>query len=147
MLKNKEAAIKVISSKIHLINMFIEARENFKDSSKQAITTCVDLLRTKDIDLCVRSDDIHILMVIAYAAQGNNKNAFKFLEDLRQSGTEISNFLELSQIDKIYQAVGVKDPTQELNISIYKEACLKESPNTKRHQDKDENKQLHSSEF
>ena len=120
-IKNKEAAIKVISSKIHLINMFIEASENYKDSPKQAIATCVDLLRTNDIDLSVRSDDIYILMARDYSAQGNNKNAFKFLEDLRQSDTEIINFLELSEIDRIYQSAGVKDPTQELNISNMKQ--------------------------
>ena len=105
-LKNKDLIIKALTHKAKLIKVFIEAQKSLEKDPKKAISYCVELLRTKDIEQCMRSDDIYILMVKCYAAQGNYKNAFKILDDLRQSGTEITYYMDVSEIVKIYKAAG-----------------------------------------
>ena len=105
-LKNKDLIIKALSHKAKLVRIFIEAQNCLEKDPKKAISYCVDLLRTKDIEQSMRSDDIYILMVKCYQAQGNFKNAYKILDDLKQNGTDITYYLDVSEIDKIYKAAG-----------------------------------------
>lgn len=107
-MKNKETIMKSLVMKTKLISLYIQATQLVQTDSKKAIAICVELLRTKEIETCLRSDDVYILMVQCYVAQGNFKNAYKILEDLRGSGTDITWFLDINEIDKIYNAAGQK---------------------------------------
>ena len=67
---------------------------------------CVSLLKDQHLESVMRSDDVYIVMVQACVAQGNFKNAHKILEDLRNNGTDLTWFMDVESIKKIYAAVG-----------------------------------------
>lgn len=103
---NKEQMLEVLKAKVQLIQIYVAASQVVKDDPQKALTACVQLLKTKGIETCMRPDDIYILMVQCYVQQGNFNSAHKILEDLRQSGTDITWFMDTEAIQKIYQAVG-----------------------------------------
>lgn len=107
-MKNKDTIMKSLVMKVKLISLYIQATQLVQTDPKKAIAICVELLRTKEIETCLRSDDVYILMVQCYSQQGNYKNAYKILEDLRGSGTDITWFLDVAEIDRIYNAAGQK---------------------------------------
>lgn len=105
-IKNGEYALQSVSNHAKLVTLYIQAQSLLQTEPKKAIAICVELLRTKDIDQCLRSDDVYILMVKCYATQGNYKNAYKLLDDLRSSGTDLAYFLDIKEIEHIYREAG-----------------------------------------
>ena len=95
-----------MDKKIDWINKYLNAIELSKSEPKKGLQICVELLRAKGIENCLRPDDIYIVMVQCYVAQGNYKNAHKILEDLKSSGTDITWFMDVEAIQKIYKEVG-----------------------------------------
>ena len=104
--KNKDQILHNMDKKIDWINKYLNAIELSKSEPKKGLQICVELLRAKGIENCLRPDDIYIVMVQCYVAQGNYKNAHKILEDLKSSGTDITWFMDVEAIQKIYKEVG-----------------------------------------
>lgn len=104
--KGKEQMQETLMTKIRWIEMYLDASSNIQKDTKRALSICVELLRAKGIENCLRPDDIYIVMVQCYVAHGNYQNAYKILEDLRKSGTDLTWFMDIEAIQKIYKAVG-----------------------------------------
>lgn len=104
--KNKEQILANMNKKIDWIQKYLDAIDYSKSEPKKGLQICVELLKAKGIENCLRPDDIYIVMVQCYVAQGNYKNAHKILEDLKNSGTDITWFMDVSSIQKIYKEVG-----------------------------------------
>lgn len=107
-LKNKQQRLDMMSVKINWIEKYLRAIDLIQKEPKKSLSLCVELLKAKGIENCLRPDDIYIVMVQCYAGQGNYKNAHKILEDLRKNGTDITWFMDVDAIQKIYSAVGAK---------------------------------------
>lgn len=105
-LAERDQLLQALQNKTRLIQLYIGASQVVKDDPSKALAVCVQLLKTKGIETCMRPDDIYILMVQCYVAQSNFQAAHKILEDLRNNGTDITWFMEVESIQKIYQAVG-----------------------------------------
>ena len=105
-LKNKDVIMSSMKLKIKLIILFLQAKELVSTEPKKALAICVELLRTKEIETCLKSDDIYIVMVHCYTSQGNYKNAYKILDDLKNSGTDLTMFMDIQEIEDIYKKAG-----------------------------------------
>ncbi|OHS98715.1 hypothetical protein TRFO_08700 [Tritrichomonas foetus] len=104
--KNKEQILANMNKKIEWIEKYLTAIEKIKAEPKKGLQICVELLRAKGIENCLRPDDIYIVMVQCYVSQGNYQNAHKILDDLRKSGSDITWYMDVSAIQKIYKEVG-----------------------------------------
>ena len=103
--KNKNIILNSLQIKFNLITLYIRATELIESDPKKSIIICVELLKSKEIETCLRSDDVYIIMVQCYVVLGNFKNAFKILNDLNESGTDLTYYLNLNEIQKIYKEV------------------------------------------
>ena len=104
--KQKDQIIAMMQKKIQLIEQYLAASQFASSDPKKAIQMCVSLLKDQHLESVMRSDDVYIVMVQACVAQGNFKNAHKILEDLRNNGTDLTWFMDVESIKKIYAAVG-----------------------------------------
>ena len=116
---DRERILETLTGKVQLIKLYVGASQIVKEDPQKALAVCVKLLKTKSIEACMRPDDIYILMVQCYVQQGNFQGAYKILEDLRKSGTDITWFMEVDAIQKIYQACGDTFTPQEGGGSDY----------------------------
>jgi intraflagellar transport protein 140 len=105
-IKQKDQVVAQMQKKIRLIEMYLEAQASVKTDPKKTIQTAVEILRNPLVEGVMRTDDVYVLMVQASVAQGNFKNAYKILEDLRKNGTDISWFMDAESIQRIYREVG-----------------------------------------
>lgn len=105
-IKNRDQLLADMNKKIDWIEKYLAAINYVKSEPKRGLQICVELLRSNGIESCLRSDDIYIVMVQCYVAQGNYKNAHKILEDLKNNGTDITWFMDVDAIQKIYKEVG-----------------------------------------
>lgn len=111
---DKAHLIESLQEKIRLIEIYIKASANVKANPDSSLIMCAQLLKTPGIENSMRPDDIYILMVHCYVAQSKFQNAHKILEDLKNSGTDITWFMEVQAIQKIYSAAGHKfEPPEE----------------------------------
>jgi intraflagellar transport protein 140 len=105
-IKQKDQVVAQMQKKIRLIEMYLEAQASVKTDPKKTIQTAVEILRNPLVESVMKTDDVYVLMVQASVAQGNFKNAYKILEDLRKNGTDISWFMDAESIQRIYREVG-----------------------------------------
>ena len=117
--KNKQQRIDTMDIKIRWIEKYLHAIQLVQKEPKKGLAICVELLKSKGIENCLRPDDIYIVMVQCYVTQGNFKNAHKILEDLRRNGSDITWFMDVDQIQKIYSAVGQKFEAAEHSNEDY----------------------------
>lgn len=113
-LKNKDQLMSLMNNKIDRIEKYLAAINSIKSEPKRGLQLCVELLKSKDIENYLRTDDIYIVMVQCYVAQGNYKKAHKILEDLKNSGTDITWYMDVAAIQKIYKEVGETFDTSEI---------------------------------
>jgi len=105
-IQEKERLIETLSTKVKLIEVYLEAARLVKTDPQKSQAYSMQLLKTKGIETVMRPDDIYILLVQCYVTQGNYPSAYKLLEELRNNGTDITWFMEVEAIQKIYAAVG-----------------------------------------
>ena len=121
--KGKESTIQGMQRKIKLIEMYLLAQSLIQSEPKKAMSICAEILRSPNIDSIMRTDDVYVIMVQGCVVQGNMKAAYQILEDLRQNGTDLSFFMDVDSIKKIYAAVGKTyvPPEKEENDEDYSE--------------------------
>jgi intraflagellar transport protein 140 len=102
----REQMVNSLSAKIRWIELYLDATGKSSSDPKKSLGICVDLLKSKGIETCLRPDDIYMVMVQCYVAQNNFGNAYKILEDLRANGTDLTWFMDLESLNRIYKAVG-----------------------------------------
>ncbi|OHS94926.1 hypothetical protein TRFO_38925 [Tritrichomonas foetus] len=104
--KQKDQIVALMQMKIQLIEQYLAASKIVASEPKKAMQMCVELLKNRFLENVMRSDDVYIVMVQACVAQGNFKNAHQILEDLRNNGSDLTWFMDVESIKKIYAAVG-----------------------------------------
>lgn len=106
--KDKNKVITLIQKKIQLIEMYLDAQSTVQTDPKHTMQVAVELARNQLLKNVMRLEDVYILMVQANVALGNFKNAHMILEDLRANDTDLTWFMDIDSIKKIYQAVGAE---------------------------------------
>jgi len=105
--KGKDAIANTLKLKYLIITQYNRAFELFKEGQyAESIRLSAEILKSEDIDLCIRSDDVYILMIRCYAKLGLYSKALVFLEDLNHNGLDLTMFMELSEIKQIYEKAG-----------------------------------------
>ncbi|EAY12167.1 hypothetical protein TVAG_003730 [Trichomonas vaginalis G3] len=102
----REAMLNVFRERTRTMAMYIESTKIVEENPQQALAICATLLKTPNIEQLLKLDDIYIVMIEAFVAKGSMKNAYKLLDDMVQSGTDVLFYLDLSEIQAIYKAVG-----------------------------------------
>lgn len=102
----KDAMLNVFRERTRTMAMYIESTKIVEENPQQALAICATLLKTPNIEQLLKLDDVYIVMIEAFVAKGSMKNAFKLLDDMVQSGTDVLFYLDLSEVQAIYQAVG-----------------------------------------
>lgn len=102
-----------LRNKARIMAMYIESTRHIESNPQQCLTICATLLKTQNVDELIRIDDIYIVMVQAFVSKGDMNRAYKVLEDLRMSGTDILFYLGEEEVKLIYEANGMKFETQK----------------------------------
>ena len=114
--------IELLGTKIKWLNMYLTAQNNAAtlEGVSKAMPLCIELLKTKGIESCLKPDDIYIVLVQCYLRKNNFKSAYKILNDLDQSGANIEALIAPELIEQIYKAVG-KEYTRKKKDDDYDE--------------------------
>jgi intraflagellar transport protein 140 len=104
--KERDVMVESYLQRIGWIEMYIEACRCVMDDPLRMRTICNELLQTRGVEKCLRVEDIYLLLVQYFVAQGNYGEAHYVLELRRHEGVDLTTFMDLESITRIYKAAG-----------------------------------------
>ncbi|EAY18528.1 hypothetical protein TVAG_083840 [Trichomonas vaginalis G3] len=113
MTRDREAIVMSQLQKIRWIEMYIEASECVQSDPMRMQCICNELLQTRGVDICLRLEDVYMLLVQYFVELGNFTQAQRILENMRKNGVDLKWFMEVEQLKKIYRMAGVEYVDEE----------------------------------
>lgn len=113
MTRDREAIVMSQLQKIRWIEMYIEASECVQSDPMRMQCICNELLQTRGVDICLRLEDVYMLLVQYFVELGNFTQAQRILENMRKNGVDLKWFMEVDQLKKIYRMAGIEYVDEE----------------------------------
>ena len=104
-----ESSLVMIRQHIFLIERFVKARECLETEAgdrEEAVRTLNQLLDHSEIESTMRAGDICFVLVKYYEKTNELRRAMDVIEDMRDRDLDVTGFLDVSVVRKIYRANG-----------------------------------------
>ncbi|TMW60577.1 hypothetical protein Poli38472_000619 [Pythium oligandrum] len=115
--ENKERLLKQSAGRLLLMEQFIAARQQIRQSPAEMIPVVMKLLEEPGIDQAIRAGDAYALIVEAYYYEGDLQQAHDTLQEMKSKGLVLKTFVDPRIINDVHQKLGGSGQSEQKKAS------------------------------